>query len=161
MGTDYFDRTWYKRIKIMAKHIPENKSIMDLGCGNLELKKYIHKNNSYYPVDFIKRTKEVLQYNFNRREFPDLKVDICFVSGVLEYLHYPTWFINKITRCCNECIISYSTKEKFPDENFRVKNLWINNLSEDDLIKIFASCNWVMKYKNDLSYTYFIFKKME
>lgn len=158
MTTDYFNRSWSRRIKEMAKHIPVSASVMDLGCGQMELKKHLTLNE-YFPVDYIARQSEIIICDFNKKQFPDLEVDICFVSGVLEYVKYPAWFIGKITKHCSTCIISYNLVEKYPDIDFRNSNRWINHLTKPELINIFKSFNWQLTLETN--YPYFIFKKQE
>lgn len=54
---DVFCNTaWEKRAEFMASMIPSNvKSIMDIGCGDKKLKKYLNQDIKYYGLDFVSR----------------------------------------------------------------------------------------------------------
>lgn len=51
---DVFCNTaWEKRAEFMASMIPSDvKSIMDIGCGDKKLKKYLNQDIKYYGLDF-------------------------------------------------------------------------------------------------------------
>lgn len=159
---EYFDDAWKKRIKLMASFIPNNKTITDLGCGKMWLKEYIKdKNIKYIPVDYKNRGDNTIICDFNKQEFPNNKSDIAFVSGCLEYVNNPEWFVNKISENNNLCIISYCTTDYYDNMTVRKANAWKNNLSKNDIINLFDKGNMflinetVTKTKN----TIFIFKK--
>lgn len=154
--TDYFNRSWSNRIKEMSVHITPNESVLDLGCGLMELKKYLN-GNVYYPVDYIARNSEVLIYDFNRKQFPKINADVSFVSGVLEYVFDYEWFIKQIITHSNKCIISYSITDIYNDNELRNLNMWNNHLSRSELINLFLQNGW--KLKKEFSYPYFIFEK--
>ena len=47
---------WEKRAEFMAAMIPSDvKSIMDIGCGDKKLKKYLTQDIKYYGLDFVSR----------------------------------------------------------------------------------------------------------
>jgi len=133
----------------MARHIGPGESVTDLGCGRMWLKKFLDRN-PYYPVDYRRRSFDTYIADFNRREFPCFLSDVAFVSGTLEYLDDPAWFISMIGRHCRKCIISYSTKELFPDVTGRRDKAWRNDLSRSELISLFERNNMALK-KEDLS----------
>ena len=68
---------------------------------------------TYYAVDYKKRGEKSIVCDFNKYEFPIIKVDLCFVSGCLEYIEDYKWFIKEISKISNACVISYCTIENF------------------------------------------------
>jgi hypothetical protein len=133
---EYFDPAWKKRILAMSQYIPDGASVMDLGCGKMWLQQYL-KNNPYYPVDYTERGPGTIVCDFNMKQFPTQKTDVAFVSGTLEYVNDPQWFLSCISRHSNQCIISYCLKEYYPNQTFRQKQSWENNLSRDEIIQMF------------------------
>lgn len=139
---EYFDDKWKERIKVMAKYVPDDtKKLMDLGCGKMWTKEYIPNKCEYYGVDYTFRGTDSLIYNFNEMEFPDFNVDVIFVSGCLEYVEKEKWFISKISSHTKRCVVSYCTKDDFPNLAERRSLCWVNDLSESDLIEIFRENN--------------------
>jgi hypothetical protein len=158
---EYFDQSWRIRIQQMAKYIPENSKIMDLGCGEMWTKDFLPLGCIYYPVDYIDRGMDTIVCDFNKKQFPNLKADISFVSGCLEYVKNYRWFIKSISESSQECILSYCTLDKFPEIDKRKARAWVNNLSREELIKVFEN-NGLFVVNEEITQTQnsiFYFKK--
>ncbi len=160
---EYFDESWKTRIKSMAKYIQPNTSVIDLGCGKMWLKEYIGKNINYYPVDYLKRAEDSIVCDFNKLQFPKISAECSFVSGCLEYVDNPAWFINKITQNSNKCIISYCTFDDFPNINERKKLGWVNSLNENELISLFKKNNFELlkSESTELNHKFYIFNRCQ
>ncbi|MBX6361938.1 MAG: methyltransferase domain-containing protein [Acidobacterium ailaaui] len=157
---EYFNKDWEKRIQRMAQYIRSGSTVLDLGCGQMWTIKFLPKNCKYIPVDYVKRNEEVIVCDFNKYEFPDLKVDIAFVSGCLEYVNDYEWFVKKITDCSNIAIVSYCALEDFPDLEERKNHAWVNHLRKVDLIEIFRENGFSLEKedKTDSNNTIFVFR---
>jgi len=140
---EYFDESWKERVRQMCKYIPISaSSVMDLGCGKMWLQEMLDVQIKYIGVDYVKRGKDSIVCDFNKREFPSNSVDVIFVSGCLEYINDPEWFIEKIAQHSPICILSYCTLETFPSLEERRQYCWKNHLTKDELIFLF--------YKNSM-----------
>jgi len=157
---EYFDESWFDRIKLMSRYIPSRKSVMDLGCGKMWLKTMI-PDSKYFPVDYKKRDDTTIVCDFNKHEFPDVSADVIFISGCLEYVEDYEWFIKEIGRCSQRCIVSYCTIESVPNTATRKKRAWKNNLKKEELIEIFNknSMKVTIEDKFDESNDVFVFDK--
>jgi len=159
---EYFDANWEKRVRLMASFISPGKSIMDLGCGKMYLKKYLN-GNIYIPVDYKARDEQTIVADFNKKEFPSISSDISFISGCLEYISDYSWFLRQVCSHSREVIISYCTTDAFPDLKQRKQNNWVNNLSHAEIVQTFADEGFesvnVVSYANGDEI--FIFKKNE
>ena len=144
---EYFDPKWTERIREMAKYITRGKSVIDLGCGKMWLKEYLHEN-PYFPVDYISRGDDTIICDFNKKQFPNIQTDIAFVSGALEYVVDTSWFVSEISMHSRECILSYCLKENFSDINFRKKQAWVNNFSRNEIVDLFRSFGFVLNSEN-------------
>ncbi len=140
---EYFDPSWSKRISEMARFIVPGNSVMDLGCGKMWLRQYIG-NSPYFPIDYTFRGEGTIICDFNKKEFPDIKADTAFVSGTLEYVRDPNWFINMIAEHCKQCIISYCTVDNFPILRFRKRQAWVNHFTRDELIRLFSEKGFML-----------------
>ena len=159
---EYFDTQWKKRIKEMSKFISPNESILDLGCGHEWLKEYLDKSNTYFGVDYKKRSKSTLVRDFNNREFTDFFVDTIFISGCLEYIIDFQWFIQNSCKFSNKVILSYCCIETHDNLKLRKELTWVNNLSYENIVREFEENNFIMysSFLTDTSNRIFIFKKL-
>ena len=159
---EYFNEQWTERIQKMSEFISSTESVMDLGCGKMWLRSFLSSSNKYYPVDYTQRDDDTIIIDFNKNQFPNLKVDTVFASGILEYINDPQWFIEKISKCSNKCIISYCTVDYFPEEEKRVSRKWVNNLKFSDIVSIFKTNK--MELTNNLlsenNNSIFVFEKL-
>ena len=154
---EYFDEVWKERIEGMSKFIPTNSEVLDLGCGKMWLKDMVQLK-TYYPVDYCDRGDGSLICDFNLSQFPDIKADVAFVSGVLEYVVDVDWFIRNIATNTNRCIISYNIDDESQYIVVRKQRGWVNNLTKEELIAIFQKNNFkLIEYIN--TYHIFIFDK--
>lgn len=158
---EYFDPIWKMRIKHMSKYLDTNDKVVDLGCGMMWLTEYLSSTNEYIPVDYKKRGDNTIVCDFNKQQFPDIYADVYFVSGCLEYIEKPLWFIEKISTYSERCIVSYCTIEMFPNINMRNDLMWKNHLSETDLIEYFNKYGYLLKEKTitDTNNQIFYFSK--
>lgn len=156
---EYFDTAWMNRTKTMASYIPVDKTVLDLGCGQMWLKNFL-KMKAYYPVDYKKRGDETIVCNFNKHEFPNVNTDYVFVAGCMEYVVDFEWFVKQIVTHSNNCVISYCCLEEFPDLDRRRGLTWVNNLSKNDLIKLFTSNGMTLIAEDECaSNSIFVFSK--
>ena len=157
---EYFDEVWKERIELMSKFISTNSDVIDLGCGRMWLKDMVQVKK-YYPVDYCYRGIDCIICDFNKYQFPNIRADVAFVSGALEYIADYNWFIKNIVIYTNRCIISYCITDEFQDFTARKERGWVNNLSKNELIAIFQKNNsHLSEYVRALNkYHIFIFDK--
>jgi hypothetical protein len=160
---EYFDEKWKDRIRQMSEYVPEGSKIIDIGCGKMWLKEFLKKDCEYIGLDYVKRGDECIVYDLNKKEFPNIKVNVSFISGCMEYVSDWKWFIDKIASSSDMIILSYCILEEFPIISDRKRLTWVNHLSNDDIINQFELQNYNLttstytKTKNKI----FIFKKNE
>lgn len=137
-----FCGTWDELIprqEIMAKFIGrDDRSVLDLGAGQMFLKTILPPKVTYYPVDYFKRFENTLVSDFTKYQFPNIYTDVAFCSGVLEYIADYRWFIKEVCQHCRKIIISYATTDRYPHIETRRKYGWGNDLTEEDIIIQFA-----------------------
>lgn len=157
-----FNPEWIERIKIMAEFIPENSTVLDLGCGPQWLKKFLSKSQKYLGVDYKKRGQKTIICDLNKDTYPSSNAEIAFVSGCLEYIEEPKQFIKGISENQIMCILSYCLIEDFHDISFRESKAWKNNLSKSEIIDEFELNGMKLEFikKTKSLNTIFVFKKI-
>jgi hypothetical protein len=159
---EYFEDSWKNRLRVMVKYIPNDITIMDLGCGPMWLKEFV-KYKKYYPVDYKKRGDETIVCDFNKKEFPAHHADYAFVGGCLEYVMDHKWFINQISLHVENCVISYCCIDHLTNVDTRRENAWVNDLSKAEIIEEFKN-NGMILIKEDMYLdfnTIFVFTKVK
>jgi len=133
---EYFEPHWEERTERMAKYILPNQSVVDVGCGEMKLVRYLPAHCSYVGLDSQKRNEETVVCNFNNESIPEISSDVYFISGALEYAIDPESLIRQISQNTKETIIlSYCLLEDFPHQT-RKDLKWANALSKNDIIKV-------------------------
>lgn len=144
---EYFDESWRTRIKAMADLIEDESSVLDLGCGKMWLKEYLPPGAEYLGCDYVPRGPGTIVCDFNKRQFPQVTTDLCFVSGCLEYVEDPDWFIAQLSRACDSLILSYCTTDLIPDIASRKSLAWKNHLSRECLVGKIESAGFTLYKK--------------
>jgi hypothetical protein len=157
---EYFMEEWKERISFMANMIGSANSVLDLGCGPCYLRNYVKPGVVYYGCDYILRFSDTLVADFNKYEFPDIYVDVCFGSGILEYIYDLPWFINQCSQHCNFLIISYSSLDYYSNIRQRKKLHWVNHYTQSDLLDLCVGNKLVLNSKSYYEkQSIFLFKK--
>lgn len=105
---------WRKRIVALSAFLSnEDKSVMDLGAGHMHLRRLLPDDVLYYPVDYKKNEENTIVCDFNKGEFPEIKVDVICAAGILGYIEDPAWFLRQITNSCKKLLITYKGREKY------------------------------------------------
>lgn len=134
---EYFDRSWRLRVEQMARFIPAEASVMDLGCGERWLSEIVGSER-YTGVDYRSRSPDTVVCDFDRDEFPDIFRDVAFVSGCLEYVRDYPRFIAEICRRTSLCILSYCPIDTHRDFVGRRRAGWRNDLTIDAIDREFG-----------------------
>lgn len=140
---------WSDRSKAMSSLIvPDCSSILDLGCGEGSIRRFISPEIKYYGCDYKKRDDNTIICDLATSQFPDIFADCIFIAGVLEYL---TNWKEVLLKCCSHCrqiVLSYSSIEESPERN----PLWVNCISEKEIISTVESGGFKLAKKCLLPY---------
>lgn len=129
------------RVSALAEWIDENdKSVVDYGAGEMYLKKKLHGDVEYYPVDYIQRHDEIILCDLNDKHLPLIAADVIVLSGVIEFIRMSDRLLEHVSsQACKKILLSYITTNKFPDSSARRSSAYINDYSHEDLVKIFTN----------------------
>ncbi|MDR1538617.1 MAG: class I SAM-dependent methyltransferase [Clostridiales bacterium] len=140
----------------MSKYILcDCSSLLDLGCGEMHIRKYIRPNVKYFGCDYKKRDNDTIICDLARGEFPDITVDTIFIAGVLEYLANWKDVLRNCREHCIQLIMSYSTVDLAPVRS----PVWVNIISDSEIKEYVASLgfrliNAEMPNENSMAYNF-------
>lgn len=147
---------WSARNVIIAKLIPEKAHILDIGCGNKDLKNFLPSNVSYCGLDcFGEEADDMIVLDFNTTNAWAVlllkKFDYIVCSGVLEYIINPNTFLHFISQNAKYCIVSYALSENRSIVHNKPTG-WVNDLTRYQLSDMFKenglTCKIEGKYEN-------------
>src|SRR5262245_56880588 len=129
---------WDERNQIIAKLIPDNTSVLDIGSGAQTLRKYLASGVRYQPCDLI-AGDGVLFCDFNSGIYPDIQQPFDFVicSGSMEYARRPEDFIERVSGFGKTLILSYISRSDKESKWSRLRAGWLNHLTEQELEALF------------------------
>lgn len=143
---EYFEPYWKNRISFMANLLkPEDQTLIDMGCGPMWLKEILPSSILYRGLDYTARDSQTLVFDINKGEFPDVRVDVFFCSGILEYVHDLNWLVDRMSAYGNTVILSYTTLELYPSIPTRQKLGWANHYSRKEIMHIFEKQGFVLE----------------
>lgn len=145
---EYFDEAWKDRIAALASLITEDeKIVLDLGCGPRWLRSMLSADKTYIGADYRDRGPGTFVCNFNQRQFPDVRADVCFVSGCLEYIEDVDWFLRRAFASAPALVLSYCTIDVYPGIRRRRNIAWVNHLTAEQLMQMACNCGYRLQHK--------------
>ncbi len=135
-------QTWPRRYREIVKQIHPGSSILDIGCGTMELKNIIPEGCKYVGLDYIKRDKNTVVCDLNDSKKDLIAItkqfDYSVCSGVLEYIIDADRFVKWISGFSRNVILSYYIREN-RDSVKVCDNDWVNNFSLFEIVDLFAA----------------------
>mgnify|MGYP001137548894 CR=1 FL=1 len=108
---------WEKRNVWVSTHIPLNSSILDIGCGNKSILKYVNCTD-YLGLDKTEYADINTDLNNETVKIPKV-YDIGLILGVLEYVDDPIEVISKYKNNANTWIILTKSCKKKEQHNWK------------------------------------------
>lgn len=158
---------WKDRARAMSQRIPEDvKVLMDIGCGEELLKEFLCKDIKYYGLDYCERNKETIICDINKEKLPDIKVDLYYMAGIIDYVIDIPNFIKQLSRA-KYVVMSKTRNERFirlDDKvmdsgymNYGISSYYCSNLITDMFEIGFVCRKMQWNYKQRDEY-YFLFE---
>lgn len=155
------------RARAMSQLIPEDvKVLMDIGCGEELLKEFLCKDIKYYGLDYCERNKETIICDINKEKLPDIKVDLYYMAGIIDYVIDIPNFIKQLSRA-KYVVMSKTRNERFirlDDKvmdsgymNYGISSYYCSNLITDMFEIGFVCRKMQWNYKQRDEY-YFLFE---
>lgn len=158
---------WKDRARAMSQLIPEDvKVLMDIGCGEELLKEFLCKDIKYYGLGYCERNKETIICDINKEKLPDIKVDLYYMAGIIDYVIDIPNFIKQLSRA-KYVVMSKTRNERFirlDDKvmdsgymNYGISSYYCSNLITDMFEIGFVCRKMQWNYKQRDEY-YFLFE---
>jgi hypothetical protein len=136
------DPLWDKRAAAAGALVPSHfRRILDVGCGDMKLERYLPEGSTYIPLDVVPRDDRTIVVDLNRSRLPKVEADFVVGMGVLEYLFDIPGFLRQIARQVPEGLFSYHPLEASPARD-RLAVGWVNALNSRELLALFRAAGY-------------------
>lgn len=128
-------KVWAERATQIAKYIPDKATVVDIGGGFENLRKFINADQ-YYCIDCYQATKQTILADLNK-EYPQLPERVQFVicQGVLEYMKSPMDFLLNMSQYGRHMVLTYRiAKQK--NENQKIKRNFMSFDQVEELLRV-------------------------
>jgi hypothetical protein len=130
---------WRTRAIVAAAMLDEAISIVDLGCGTMEIGRQLGPRQLYFPVDVVARDDRTRVLDLNRVEDQERlpPADACVMLGVLEYIYQPYALFTALRRTYRQAVVSFNVRRPSDPIPHRLGHGWVNHFERDELIAFF------------------------
>lgn len=121
--------------------------IVDLGCGNKRLERVLYNKGSspyrYRGFDLHPQSPDITPIDI-QTEVPNLKADVIFVLGVLEYIQDVPSLVARLQGRADAIILSYNVygSPEWPSLSRRKSLGWVNHYSAEELESVITTTGW-------------------
>jgi hypothetical protein len=137
---------------MIAELVPPGSRVIEFGAGQRHLEQILPLGCTYTPLDLVDRGPGTIVCDLNRRPFPDLRdraFTVAVFAGVLEYVRdVPSLVVWLGSIGIMTAIVSFdpvpaplSLTGRVEEELRRLYFGYMNNLTEEQLIRCFAAAN--------------------
>lgn len=143
-GYSHISRSEYAS-KIIKKYKPQ--TLLDVGAGNMDLKKFLPIEIGYTPADLYKRNENTIVFDLNKKQFTNKKFDFISAIGLIEYLNDPIWFLNKCYLHSKILLFTYNIYKNnfllnFLKKKNRKKLGYFNHYNLDEILKLLNNSSY-------------------
>ena len=124
---------WARRAEAAARLVPPGARVLDIGCGAMDLERFLDPSVAYVPADVVKRDERTLLCDLNAGEFPAVESDVVSLLGVLEYVHDVPALFARLRRTGAKVIVSYNPVELGKSDRDRRAQGWFNDLTSAEI----------------------------
>lgn len=134
---------WTLRAAKAAAFLADCEAVVDLGCGTMNLERYLSPTTRYLPVDVVAHGDErTIVLDLNREAPPSLDSSAVACLGLLEYLYDVKEFLASLGKCYLIVVVSYNPFECGTSLADRRSHAWVNDFPRTRLEEMFAITGW-------------------
>lgn len=137
-----YGEDWSRRAELAASFISPRSSVLDVGCGQMQLRQYLPPGCTYLPADLNKWSADVHQVDLSKGEFPSGNYDYAVMLGVIEYLDEPGLALVRARAACRDLIVSYCHPRRKILLRRSKRWEWRNSYSEVDFRQLLNGAGW-------------------
>ncbi len=135
-----FGNRWEPRAAQAAEWLGGAASVADLGCGTMNLERYLRADQAYVPVDVVARDERTLVLDLNVTS--DLArlpaADACALLGVLEYCYALEDAVEAIGATYAQVVSSFNVAFEGQSHDARLEHGWVNDCTRDEIVDLFG-----------------------
>jgi hypothetical protein len=150
---DSLEASWNSRAQIVAQYIPDGARVLDIGCGKMVLEQFLPLHCAYQPCDLVARDERTIICDLNKMEFPVdaiSRADIITLLGVIEYVIDLPALFSQLHASGRRVVVTYHTTNMTVGLNRNALG-WLNNLSNNEIAKLFVDAGFSVTNMEKLS----------
>jgi hypothetical protein len=132
-NSDNLLSSWSERAKIVAALLAPPGIVLDLGCGKMDLEKFLKSGITYKPSDIVLRDDRTIVCDLNNGEMPQTEATVVTMLGVLEYIYEPEKLLAQLAAQWSRVIITYCPAD-LDGVRERDAHGWVNALTSSGLV---------------------------
>jgi hypothetical protein len=132
---------WDGRASLAAEWLATETSVLDLGCGTMNLERYL-PGSRYYPSDVVARDDRTIVADYNVQSPPKTDARAVACLGLLEYLYDPLSFMHALSAQYPLCVVSYCMTDAPKPLEPRRSHGWVNDFDRPGIETIFEMAEW-------------------
>jgi hypothetical protein len=133
---------WSARAAMAAELLADEAGVTDLGCGTMNLERYLHTGQSYIPIDVVARDARTIVCDFNREMPPQTSASAAACLGLIEYLHKPDDFMRVLRGQYKTAVVSYCVADAPEAPQKRREHAWVNDFDTAGVEALFLATGW-------------------
>jgi hypothetical protein len=126
------DESWDERSRLMARSIPADSRVVDVGAGAQALRSALPPDCIYVPIDVVSRTPDTIVCDLNHDQPPALSADYLVASGLLEYITDVPRLVSWMASVAPQIILSYEGADG-QSRYYRRKSGWVNDYTDSEV----------------------------
>ena len=137
---------WPQRAQLAAGIIKPGSRVIDLGCGNQLLRRFLPPDVQYTPADLVPRTSDTVLIELNTGLWPKGRWDTAYALGVLEYIYDVREFFRGVAQLAPRLVITYHVSVDGSKEtmDFRVSHSgWLSDFTLGQILDAANSTGWM------------------
>lgn len=149
---------WSARAALAAEWLVGEAAVVDLGCGTMNLERYLAPGQVYIPVDVVARDGRTLVCDFNREPPPKTQASAAVCLGLIEYILQPSAFMVELRRLYKSVVISYCTTDAPQAPPLRREHAWVNDFDTAGLEAMFREAGWSVEERRKVDDVQLLFR---
>ncbi len=120
-----------------ARFVGSGARILDLGSGTMALRDALGGGVDYTPADLLPWDPTTRVVDLNQGQFPDGCYDAVALLEVIEFLHDPSFVLQRARQAAPALVLSYSASAS--QQHARG---WFNAYSQEELEELLVGAGW-------------------